>query len=900
MPNWKKVIVSGSDAALNSLNVTSEFTASGLIYPTSDGDNGDFLTTDGIGNLSFGRPNVYANVKNISGVQLLKGTPVHATGTAGNASEVIAASASVASTMPATFILNETLADDAEGLAILTGYINGVNTSAFGEGDIVYVGSTGSFTNIKPQGSDNLIQNLGIITKVAASNGSGYVYGSGRSNDVPNLPEGKVWVGSDTYTVTSSVAHLDETNERLGINTNTPGASLDVIGDISGSTKITIGSGHTNTGTLSSIAGGIFNSISGYRSTIAGGDTNTITGRSSFIGAGNNNTTNCSYAFIGAGRDNTADNDTGIVAGRSNSIFLTARCSVIGGGESNTITGSSSNVAEKSFIGAGNLNCINGGLESFIGSGCKNCTTGNLSSIVGGTFNTASGTCGFIGGGTLNYLCDNFDLGFSTIGGGCENQVLSAWGFIGGGVGNIINNQDFNAVIGGGQYNEVAGSNAVIAGGQYNCACQSKSFIGGGGGNYTFGIYSAIVGGFENTAKACSNFIGGGFCNTICSSQAYATIGGGRCNTIDGEVSLNFTNNSSIVGGCLNCAKSVLGFIGGGRENFITGSWTTLGGGKQNKVDGDYSSILGGTLNTSSAACSFIGGGCQNCALGCYSIIVGGAVNINNTTHGFIGGGCNNRMCQSKFGVIAGGECNFLNCSTPGNGCYNTIGGGCNNRMCAQSGGAGNTIAGGRSNCICDDSNGTIGGGCNNLVCNFAGTVAGGCGNKACSNYSFIGGGHVNTIAPTACCSAILGGSSNCVNGHDKTFIIGSGITSTADCYTFMNNTCVAGTTRTTTLVETSAKRFKECILPLQDQIENIKKLEPVEFQWKKDKTKDIGFIAEDVKEIYPDLVAYEQDGEISGVQYSKLTTVLVKALQQQQEQIEELKKEIFIIKQQG
>ena len=139
MPNWKKVIISGSDAALSNLNVTTSLTASGLIYPTTDGDNGDFLFTDGQGNLNFQRSTIYANVKNVSGGTLQKGTPIHATGTAGNASEVVAASASIASTMPATYILNETLADDAEGLAIITGYINGVNTSAFGEGDVIYM-----------------------------------------------------------------------------------------------------------------------------------------------------------------------------------------------------------------------------------------------------------------------------------------------------------------------------------------------------------------------------------------------------------------------------------------------------------------------------------------------------------------------------------------------------------------------------------------------------------------------------------------------------------------------------------------------------------------------------------------------------------------------------------------
>lgn len=237
MPNWKKVIISGSDASLNSLNATTSLTASGLIYPDTDGDNGDFLSTDGQGNLSFGRSTVYANVKNISGGTLQKGTPVHANGTAGNASEVIAASASVASTMPATYVLNETLANDAEGLAIITGYINGVNTSLFGEGDVIYVGESGGFTNVKPQGSDNLIQNLGVVSKVDATNGSGYVYGSGRSNDIPNLPEGKVWVGSSTYSVTSSILTLDEPSSEAQITgsliVNGSGSTvLDVIGSV--------------------------------------------------------------------------------------------------------------------------------------------------------------------------------------------------------------------------------------------------------------------------------------------------------------------------------------------------------------------------------------------------------------------------------------------------------------------------------------------------------------------------------------------------------------------------------------------------------------------------------------------------------------------------------------------
>ena len=53
MPNWKKVVVSGSNAELSKLNVSTALTASGIIYPTSDGSADQVLKTDGSGNLSF-------------------------------------------------------------------------------------------------------------------------------------------------------------------------------------------------------------------------------------------------------------------------------------------------------------------------------------------------------------------------------------------------------------------------------------------------------------------------------------------------------------------------------------------------------------------------------------------------------------------------------------------------------------------------------------------------------------------------------------------------------------------------------------------------------------------------------------------------------------------------------
>jgi hypothetical protein len=166
-------------------------------------DNGDGEIT-----LAFGAADgtrLVQTVKNVSGVELTKGTPVHAVvdGAEGNLAYVIAARADTPSAMPATFVLNETLADEAEGEAIITGLIQGVATDAFTAGDVLYVGETGGYTNVKPTGT-NLIQNLGIVLKSHASNGSGIVYGAGRSNDVPNLADGHFFIGSATNTQEST------------------------------------------------------------------------------------------------------------------------------------------------------------------------------------------------------------------------------------------------------------------------------------------------------------------------------------------------------------------------------------------------------------------------------------------------------------------------------------------------------------------------------------------------------------------------------------------------------------------------------------------------------------------------------------------------------------------------
>ena len=56
------------------------------------------------------------------------------------------------------------------------------------------------------------------------------------------------------------------------------------------------------------------------------------------------------------------------------------------------------------------------------------------------------------------------------------------------------------------------------------------------------------------------------------------------------------------------------------------------------------------------------------------------------------------------------------------------------------------------------------------------------------------------------------------------------------------------------------------------------------------------GLIAEEVAEVYPDLVTHSPEGKIQSVQYHKLTTMLLNELQKQQRQIGDLTARLTVL----
>ena len=92
-----------------------------------------------------------------------------------------------------------------------------------------------------------------------------------------------------------------------------------------------------------------------------------------------------------------------------------------------------------------------------------------------------------------------------------------------------------------------------------------------------------------------------------------------------------------------------------------------------------------------------------------------------------------------------------------------------------------------------------------------------------------------------------------------------------------------------------SSERFKEHIAPISDASEIVRKLEGVRFDWKEGEGPrgDIGFIAERVNEVLPEVVGKDESGKPVSMDYGRLVPVTVEALKQQQGEIAALKEKL-------
>jgi hypothetical protein len=91
------------------------------------------------------------------------------------------------------------------------------------------------------------------------------------------------------------------------------------------------------------------------------------------------------------------------------------------------------------------------------------------------------------------------------------------------------------------------------------------------------------------------------------------------------------------------------------------------------------------------------------------------------------------------------------------------------------------------------------------------------------------------------------------------------------------------------TITENSSLRVKENIITSEGHLEKVNKLRPVKYnKIDSDKT-EIGLIAEEVEEVYPEFIQYDENGDPIGIHYSRLTASLIGAVKELNNRLEKL-----------
>ena len=479
-----------------------------------------------------------------------------------------------------------------------------------------------------------------------------------------------------------------------------------------------------------------------------------------------------------------------------------------------------------------------------IGSGTTN--TG-INAFAAGESNTASGNWSSIPGGKNNI---GDDTG-SVVAGGGNNRARGKFSVVGGGGGS--NPIDSNLA---------SATQSTIVGGTRNVASAQGAFVGGGFKNTASDNSATIAGGSQNIASGSAATIGGGSLNTA--DGAYATVAGGIKNYALGDHS-TIAGGGGSTGADSNLATGEGTAIGGGSRHVASGRFSTVSGGLHNHADGDFATIAGGggsftsDSNVANGLCAAVPGGTRNWANGNYSVASGRRAQAlhggtfvwgDSTDADFSSTTANQFIIRASNGVGIGtnspeGPLHVFEASA-GTITANTSSTAVFERNSTNYISVLSPDANERGILFGEPSNAAAGG----IVYNPAGIPDG---------LSFRTGGNLNTMQLDAVGNLLVDG---CVDG---------------------NNTACA-----------SDARFKKNIKTVDNAIDLIGKLRGVRYEWRNDEFVDrhfesgqqLGVIAQEVREVLPELVRERGDGYLS-VEYNGLIPILLEAIKEQQRRID-------------
>ena len=97
----------------------------------------------------------------------------------------------------------------------------------------------------------------------------------------------------------------------------------------------------------------------------------------------------------------------------------------------------------------------------------------------------------------------------------------------------------------------------------------------------------------------------------------------------------------------------------------------------------------------------------------------------------------------------------------------------------------------------------------------------------------------------------------------------------------------VSGNVLANNISSPSSARFKENVVALSGCLDGVMAMEAVRFDWKAEQakprgfTRDFGFIAEDVAKLFPEIVFFDEDGKVAGMDYARLSAVAIGAVKE-------------------
>ncbi len=124
-------------------------------------------------------------------------------------------------------------------------------------------------------------------------------------------------------------------------------------------------------------------------------------------------------------------------------------------------------------------------------------------------------------------------------------------------------------------------------------------------------------------------------------------------------------------------------------------------------------------------------------------------------------------------------------------------------------------------------------------------------------------------------------------NNNDRMVVDGSGNVGIGTT-TPNSKLDVNGGLQALVILNLSDRRLKEHIKPIADPLMQVRKLRGVRFTWKRDGMPSVGVIAQEVEQVFPELVQTGADG-IKAVMYANLVAPLIEAVKALADRIDEL-----------